>query len=403
MTQIQMGRHKEWRKIAKRERRRRIRTQIAKNRDDMINSSKEYEIWLREQEIMESLEYEQIESTNLLENEKWKKAEIIAKEQWNKLKEIKEVLLQKRMEQEARIKLEFELEQKRKKEQEEHLKKIEEENKKKQEIFMKHLQDFLLGDSTKPPVELLVCSETRPNTEMCPFFLKTACCRFGDHCSRNHKYPGVSSILLAKNFYDHFGLSNSNFNEYDTDLMLEYEDNETYKEFKDFFLDVLPEFEKFGRVIQFVVCNNHERHLRGNTYIEFEELRCAVAAYQALHTRWYGGRQLSLQFCNVISWKKAICGLHIKKRCPKGRACNFLHVFRNPNNLFAYNIDSKREYQITPRSWRWSESPENEIFTSQNCNYSKKSNEDKKRECTHKKSSRKRSDRSTRRKSSERR
>lgn len=66
-------------------------------------------------------------------------------------------------------------------------------------------------------------------------------------------YFSVLQILLAKNFYDHFGLSNSNFNEYDTDLMLEYEDNETYKEFKDFFLDVLPEFEKFGRVIQFVV------------------------------------------------------------------------------------------------------------------------------------------------------
>lgn len=60
-------------------------------------------------------------------------------------------------------------------------------------------------------------------------------------------------VLLATNFYNHFGWENANFNEYDTDLMLEYEDNDTYKEFKDFFYDVLPEFEKFGRIVQFKV------------------------------------------------------------------------------------------------------------------------------------------------------
>lgn len=60
-------------------------------------------------------------------------------------------------------------------------------------------------------------------------------------------------VLLATNFYTHFGLENANFNEYDTDLMLEYEENDTYKEFKEFFFDVLPEFEKFGRIVQFKV------------------------------------------------------------------------------------------------------------------------------------------------------
>lgn len=42
-------------------------------------------------------------------------------------------------------------------------------------------------------------------------------------------------------------------NEYDTDIMLEYEDSETYKEYKDFFYDVLTEFERFGKVVQFKV------------------------------------------------------------------------------------------------------------------------------------------------------
>lgn len=57
------------------------------------------------------------------------------------------------------------------------------------------------------------------------------------------------------------------------------------------------------------VCNNHEKHLRGNTYIEYEDLRSAVQAYRALHSRWYGGKQLSLQFCQITSWKNAICGM----------------------------------------------------------------------------------------------
>lgn len=60
-------------------------------------------------------------------------------------------------------------------------------------------------------------------------------------------------VLLATNFYTHFGLDNASFSEYDTDVMLEYEDNDTYIDFKDFFFDVLPEFEKFGRIVQFKV------------------------------------------------------------------------------------------------------------------------------------------------------
>lgn len=60
---------------------------------------------------------------------------------------------------------------------------------------MKHLQEFLSGDSNEPPPELLISRETKPNTELCPFFSKTACCRFGDQCSRNHQFPGISKVL----------------------------------------------------------------------------------------------------------------------------------------------------------------------------------------------------------------
>ncbi|XP_049888100.1 U2 small nuclear ribonucleoprotein auxiliary factor 35 kDa subunit-related protein 2 [Pectinophora gossypiella] len=359
-----MGRHKEWRKIAKRERRRKIRTQKAKIRDGTVDcNSSEYQEWVKEQEILEILALEQINKKNMEENEKWVNAETIAMQRWLRWQQKKERRRLQRLEEEAKLQLERELEEERKRKERERLKEIEEENKKKQENFMKHLEQFLSGDSEDAPVELTVIRETRPDCAVCPFFAKTSCCRFGDQCSRNHRYPGISTILLAANFFTHFGLEN--MHEYDTDIMLEYEDSDTYKQFKEFFYDVLPEFEKFGKIIQFKVCNNYEKHLRGNMFIEYAELRCAVAAYRALHTRWYGGKQLSLQFCFVDSWRNALCGLQSTKRCPKGRACNYLHVFRNPNNMFnTYYTEyqnTNRSRRTPTRSWRWSESPELEI------------------------------------------
>ncbi|CAH2988621.1 unnamed protein product [Chilo suppressalis] len=249
--------HREWRKVAKRERRRRLRTEEARARDSSTKmTSEEYQNWLKEQEELEAFEYEQIERINVLENKKWMEAEKIAIEHWNMLQEGKRLQLQEYLQQEAKLKMEWELEQKRRKEVEEKLKKIEEEKKIQQQLFMSKLEQFLSGDLTDPPPELLVSHETKPLMEVCPFFNKTACCRFGDQCSRNHRYPGISKVLLATNFYVHFGLSNANFSEYDTDVMLEYEDSDTQKEFVEFFNDVVPEFEKFGRIIQFKVSLN---------------------------------------------------------------------------------------------------------------------------------------------------
>ncbi|KAH9645172.1 hypothetical protein HF086_005717 [Spodoptera exigua] len=282
LVETEISRHAEWRKIAKKQRRKRIRTLQATERDKIFST----DWYIRQQEIEEQLILEQINKQNEEENKKWIEAEKIAIAQWKRLQEEKERVIQRRLEQEAKMKLEWELEQEKKKKEEERLKAAEEEQKRKHQMFMDHLDKFLSGDSIEPPPELKVVHETRPDAELCPFFTKTSCCRFGDQCSRNHQYPGISRVLLASNFYIHFGLNNADINEYDTDIMLEYEDSETYKEFKEFFYDVLSEFEKFGRIVQFKVCNNYEKHLRGNTYIEFAELRCAVAAYRALHTRW---------------------------------------------------------------------------------------------------------------------
>lgn len=78
--------------------------------------------------------------------------------------------------------------------------------------------------------------------------------------------------------------------------------------FREFYEDVLPEFEQYGQVVQFKVCCNCEPHLRGNVYVEYASERDAVAAFQKFQGRWYGGRQLNVEFTCVSSWKSALCG-----------------------------------------------------------------------------------------------
>ena len=178
---------------------------------------------------------------------------------------------------------------------------------------------------------------------------------------------------------------------------------------------MLRELRSAGRVVQLKVCCNHQSHLRGNVYVQYSSQKDAVRAFMKLQGRWYDGRQLSCRFVHIASWKAAICGertiqpatrpngmvlivfpsvnfflslrtllgLFLKGKCSKGRLCNFLHVFRNPDGMFR---EADRDFEIrrhptatgaaqvtprdrpsaqsptessvrTKRQWRWSESP----------------------------------------------
>lgn len=88
-------------------------------------------------------------------------------------------------------------------------------------------------------------------------------------CSRVHIHPSVSCTILIHGMYSHFSIGQTGRADFDTDDILEYEDSERYQDFKDFYFDVLPEFKKYGKVVQFKVCSNHEPHLRGNVYVQF--------------------------------------------------------------------------------------------------------------------------------------
>ncbi|CAG2056152.1 unnamed protein product [Timema podura] len=419
-----VAQHKEWRAQAKKIRRKKIRQLKAQERDSLLEEERKmhrHQAWEQEQQVLEEFEREEEERLNWERNVQWARDEEVAQRQWRERQAKLALAREENTKQELRIREEWELEQNKLRVAEEIESKKKEEKQRQQDELLKQIDDFI-NKGKDLPLSLTVTNETNPNKPLCPFFSKTGACRFGDRCSRNHPRPGVSKVLLIPGFYSHFGIQNFLQDEYDTDIMLEYEDSETYQHFKEFFDDVLLEFERFGRVVQFKVCRNFEPHLRGNVYVEYASTQDAVAAFQKFQGRWYGGRQLNVEFTSVPSWRNAICGLFFKARCPKGKGCNFLHVFRNPNNAFAnadldhgsswrkkwnrsrskspsrspraslltvhelanagsrdvggrlmrYNAHLQARNKNTPNNWRWSESPERES-TPRNENSNRKS------------------------------
>lgn len=265
-----------------------------------------YQAKLEEQRIAEEFQ-EQEEARLAAEREaEWRRVEEEAQKQWRLLQERLQAIRAEREKQNEKIKQEWEKEQRKleelklKKEQEL------EEARKRQELLQQQINDYVEkgGDI---PEELKVFDETNPSKPLCPFFQKTGACRFRDTCSRNHKRPRASAIILIPNFYSHYSLEQTE-NEHGSDSSLEFESHETYKHYREFFFDVLPELEKYGRIRQFKVCCNHEAHLRGNVYVEYSTRREAIKCFKALQGRWYGGKQLNVEFCNIESWNSAICG-----------------------------------------------------------------------------------------------
>ena len=167
---------------------------------------------------------------------------------------------------------------------------------------------------------------------MCPFYLKTGSCRYGAQCGKKHPYPPVSHTVMIRNMYDGPGMSEKLEEDAGDDLLHEEED--IYKAFTEFYTDALPGFERFGKMLMFRVARNNAPHLRGNVYAHYERIEDAVTAMAGLNGRFYGGKKLVGEFVPVTRWKSAVCGLADRNACPRGKLCNFLHVFRNPDAAF---------------------------------------------------------------------
>lgn len=145
------------------------------------------------------------------------------------------------------------------------------EKRRQHELLVHKIDEYIRGVGPQPD-DLKTPIDSNPDKELCSFFTKTASCRFGGKCTRNHRRPGISRLVLIQNLFDHVRLEQQTNPTYRSD-MLEFDDNDLQKLFLEFFDDVLPELEKFGPITQFRVCRNQEAHLRGNVYVEFESER----------------------------------------------------------------------------------------------------------------------------------
>ncbi|XP_064121134.1 U2 small nuclear ribonucleoprotein auxiliary factor 35 kDa subunit-related protein 2-like isoform X2 [Macrobrachium nipponense] len=333
--------HYQWRVIVKRERRRQKRQTKARERDKEFKEEQEallsdpsyleeLEEYQRHEEFAQKLEEEEAARRK----EEWQLRDAALHSKFLREKERERLQEEARQRQEELIKKEWE--EKQAKEKEEEKKK-----KKEQEALLEAATKGLGKDdepthNPEPPANYHGKDIVHIEREACPFFSKTGACRFGIHCSREHKYPEVSTTILIQNMYSHFGMEKVAFDEYDDDASLEYSERETYEHFRDFYEDVLPELKRCGSVMQFKVCCNTSAHLRGNLYVQYSNETEALKARSIFNGRWYAGRQLNCILVDISKWKAALCKLfqRNKKGCPKGGQCNFLHAFHNPGNAF---------------------------------------------------------------------
>ncbi|XP_036768811.1 U2 small nuclear ribonucleoprotein auxiliary factor 35 kDa subunit-related protein 2 isoform X1 [Manis pentadactyla] len=334
---------RKYRAALKKEKRRRRRQELARLRDSGLSQ--------KEEEDDDAFIEQQLEEEKLLEmerqklHEEWLLREQKAQEEFRIKKEMEDTARKRQEEQERKLKEEWEEQQRKEREEEEQ--KLQE-KKERQEAVQKmleqaenELENGTTWQNPEPPTDFIM-EKDRAN---CPFYSKTGACRFGDRCSRKHNFPASSPTLLIKSMFTTFGMEQCRRDDYDPDASLEYSEEETYQQFLDFYADVLPEFRNVGKVIQFKVSCNLEPHLRGNVYVQYQLEEECQAAFSLFNGRWYAGRQLQCEFCPVTRWKMAICGLFEIQQCPRGKHCNFLHVFRNPNNEF---WEANRDIYLSP-------------------------------------------------------
>lgn len=360
---------KQRRAALRKERRKRKRKALAQGRESDLNNES---CQMPEEDDQEDKEEEERRRLH----EEWLERERVAQEEFRLKFEKEEALRLRREEEERLIKEEWEARQKKEEEEREQKKQKKQDREEAVQKMLDEAESQLEkggGPWMNPEAPVTVNSDnygTERDVANCPFFLKTGACRFGDRCSRKHVCPTSSTTLLIRSMFTTFGMEEARRDDYDIDACLEHSEEDLQEHFTEFYRDVLPEFRSVGIVVQFKVSCNYESHLRGNVYVQFETEEQCKEALIKFNGRWYAGRQLQCELCPVTRWKNAICGLFDRQKCPKGKHCNFLHVFRNPGNEF-WEADrdfsprrNRREgwysERRSDRSWRQRSPPRSE-------------------------------------------
>uniref|UniRef100_A0A673TD50 Zinc finger CCCH-type, RNA binding motif and serine/arginine rich 2 n=1 Tax=Suricata suricatta TaxID=37032 RepID=A0A673TD50_SURSU len=337
--------HKKYRAALKKEKRKKRRQALALLRESGLSVEAAAAAYIEEQHPEgEALSESETERQKL--HEAWLLRERKAQEEFRSKKEKEEAAEKQQEEQKRKLKEEWEEQQRKERKEEEQKVQEKREREEAAQKMLEHTERELGNGATwqnpEPPTGLRLTGRERAN---CPFYSKTGACRFGDRCLRTHDFPSSSPTLLIKSMFTTFGLEQCRWDDHDPDASLEDSEEETYQQFLDFYEDVLPEFKSVGKVIQFKVSCNAEPHLRGNVYVQYQSEEECRAALSLFNGRWYAGRQLRCEFCPVTRWKMAVCGLSAIEQCPRGKHCNFLHVFRNPNNEFG---EASRDLFLSP-------------------------------------------------------
>ncbi|XP_012861946.2 U2 small nuclear ribonucleoprotein auxiliary factor 35 kDa subunit-related protein 2 [Echinops telfairi] len=338
------GSHRKYRAALKKEKRKKRRQELARRRDAGLSLEEPDAEALSEECHPEDQKLLETERQKL--HEEWLLRERKAQEEFRIKKEKEEAARRRQEELERKLKEEWEEQQRKEREEEEQ--KLQEKRQKEEAVQKmldqaeNELENGATWQNPEPPLDVRIMEKDRA---YCPFYSKTGACRFGDRCSRKHTFPASSPTLLVKSMFTTFGMEQCRMDDYDPDASLEYSEEETYQQFLEFYDDVLPEFKNVGKVVQFKVSCNFEPHLRGNVYVQYQSEEDCQAALSLFNGRWYAGRQLQCEFCPVTRWQMAICGLFETQQCPRGKHCNFLHVFRNPNNEF---WEADRDMYLSP-------------------------------------------------------
>lgn len=227
---------------------------------------------LAEEMASQLIEEENIRRQNEEENEKWMRSELLIEKKWREQQRKLDERKKREETERNRITAARTAELRRKLDLAEEKARILAEKKEREADLLRRINGYV--DGTLPvPEELNEVAESNPGKQSCQFFIKTATCRFGNKCVWNHCRPKISRTLLVRSFFTNIRLDQGRANEYGTDLSLEFDEAQLFRDFCDFFDDVVPEFEKFGSIEQFVTCQNYEPHLRGHVYIEYASPR----------------------------------------------------------------------------------------------------------------------------------
>ncbi|XP_033003252.1 U2 small nuclear ribonucleoprotein auxiliary factor 35 kDa subunit-related protein 2 [Lacerta agilis] len=346
--------HKKYRALLKKEKRKKKRQALARLRDSEKEKDEQVSEKLEDDNLDD--EEKQLEEERQRLHEEWLLREERAQAAF-KIRKAKEEAARKRQEEEEqRIKEEWEEQQRKEQEEEDRKKQVKREREEAVQKMLDQAESQVENGTTwhnpEPPENM----GREKDCANCPFYIKTGACKFGDRCSRRHNHPTSSQTLLIRGMFFTFGMEQCKRDDYDTDASLEYSEEEMHQQFLDFYEDVLPEFRNVGKVIQFKVSCNFEPHLRGNVYVQYQTEQECQQAFALFNGRWYAGRQLQCEFSPVTRWKTAICGLFERQKCPRGKHCNFLHVFRNPNNEFwEANRDIYNTSEWTKEASKYSE------------------------------------------------